>query len=187
MIHSSNQLVTFCELLRLWLIIAVLIIIFIFAYTKATFGLGWKTQRLSLAFFFSHFFFFGTRLWDLQLLFMHCTWTVTAKFDFSHSFQPISAHRALFMDPQISLFSNFFIKNGSHDTIHIFKNYFATVFSVFSFQFQQNKFYSNGLCELQLNFKVSLIYFVWLISIQFIIYMFFFWRLFICFFFKINI
>ena len=25
--------------------------------------------------------------------------------------------------------------NGSHDTIHIFKNYFATVFSVFGFQF----------------------------------------------------
>ena len=38
--------------------------------------------------------------------------------------------RALFTDPQIPLFSNFFIKNGSHDTIHIFKNYFATVFSV---------------------------------------------------------
>ena len=33
-------------------------------------------------------------------------------------------------DPQISLFNNFFIKNGFHDTIHIFKNYFATVFSV---------------------------------------------------------
>ena len=31
------------------------------------------------------------------------------------------------------LFSHFFIKNGSHDIIHIFKNYFATVFSVFSF------------------------------------------------------
>ena len=27
------------------------------------------------------------------------------------------------------------IKNGSHDTIYTFKNYFATVFSVFSFQF----------------------------------------------------
>ena len=27
------------------------------------------------------------------------------------------------------------IKNGSHGTFHIFKNYFATVFSVFSFQF----------------------------------------------------
>ena len=28
------------------------------------------------------------------------------------------------------------IKNRSHDTIHVFKNYFATVLSVFSFQFQ---------------------------------------------------
>ena len=26
------------------------------------------------------------------------------------------------------------IKNGSHDTIHAFKNYFVTVLSVFSFQ-----------------------------------------------------
>ena len=42
---------------------------------------------------------------------------------------------ALFTDPQISLFSQFFIKNESHGTIHTFKNYFATVFSVFSFQF----------------------------------------------------
>ena len=48
---------------------------------------------------------------------------------------------ALFTNPQISFFINFFIKNGSHNTIHTFKNYFATVFSVFSFQFQQNKFY----------------------------------------------
>ena len=38
--------------------------------------------------------------------------------------------RALFTGPKILLFSNFFIKNGSHDTIYIFKNYFATVFSV---------------------------------------------------------
>ena len=45
--------------------------------------------------------------------------------------------------PQTPLFINFFIKNGSHSTIHTFKNYFATVFSVFSFQFQQNKFYPN--------------------------------------------
>ena len=27
------------------------------------------------------------------------------------------------------------IKNGSHDTIHVFKNYFAIVLLVFSFQF----------------------------------------------------
>ena len=51
--------------------------------------------------------------------------------------------RALFTDPQITLFSNFFIKNGSHGTIHTFKNYFATVFLVFNFQFQQKKFYPN--------------------------------------------
>ena len=42
------------------------------------------------------------------------------------------------MDPQISLFSNFFIKNGSHGTIYTFKNYFAIVISAISFQFQQN-------------------------------------------------
>ena len=35
-------------------------------------------------------------------------------------------------DPQTSFFNKIFIKNGFHDTIHIFKNYFATVFSVFS-------------------------------------------------------
>ena len=37
-------------------------------------------------------------------------------------------------DSQTSLFINFFIKNGSHGTIHAFKNYFATVFSVFNFR-----------------------------------------------------
>ena len=47
------------------------------------------------------------------------------------------------MDPQIPLFSNFFIKNGSHSTIYTFKNYFATVISAISFQFQQNKSYPN--------------------------------------------
>ena len=35
--------------------------------------------------------------------------------------------------PQTSLFNHFFIKNWSHGTIHTFKNYFTTVFSVFSF------------------------------------------------------
>ena len=45
-------------------------------------------------------------------------------------------------NPQTSLFNNFCIKNGSHSAIHIFKNYFTTVFLVFSFQ--QNKLYPNG-------------------------------------------
>ena len=34
---------------------------------------------------------------------------------------------------QTSLFSNSFIKNGFHSIIHMFKNYFTTVFLVFSF------------------------------------------------------
>ena len=50
---------------------------------------------------------------------------------------------ALFMDPQIPLFSNFFIKNGSHSTIYTFKNYFATVFSVLVFNFSKNKLNPN--------------------------------------------
>ena len=44
-------------------------------------------------------------------------------------------------DPQTSFFSKNFIKNGSHDTIYIFKNYLVIVFSIFSFY--QNKWYPN--------------------------------------------
>ena len=39
---------------------------------------------------------------------------------------------ALFTGPTTTLFRKKKIKNGSYSTIHIFKNYFATVFSVFS-------------------------------------------------------
>ena len=38
----------------------------------------------------------------------------------------------LFTGLTSTLFTKFFIKNGFHDTIHTFKNYFTTVFSVFS-------------------------------------------------------
>ena len=85
---------------------------------------------------FSFFFFFCTRLWDCSYCSCTVQWTVSAKFDFFIFFQPISAHRALFMDPQISFFNNFFIKNRSHGTIYTFKNYFAIVF--FSFQLYPN-------------------------------------------------
>ena len=72
---------------------------------------------------FSSFFFFfpscSTYLKGQQLLFMYCSWIVAATFDY--------------FNLQISLFSHFFIKNGSYGTIHTFKIYFATVFSVFSF------------------------------------------------------
>ena len=49
------------------------------------------------------------------------------------TFSVNSAWCAMFTDPQISLFSNFFIKNRSHGTIHIFKNYFTTVFFILQF------------------------------------------------------
>ena len=49
----------------------------------------------------------------------------------------------LFTIPQIILFSNFFIKNGSHNTIYTFKNYFVTVFSVLVFNFSKNKLNPN--------------------------------------------
>ena len=35
-------------------------------------------------------------------------------------------------DPQTHFFNKIFIKNKSHGTIHIFKNYFTIVFSIFS-------------------------------------------------------
>ena len=40
--------------------------------------------------------------------------------------------RALFIGLTNLFFQQLFIENGSYDTIHTFKNYFATVFSVFS-------------------------------------------------------
>ena len=87
---------------------------------------------LVLAFLFFFFFFFSCVLFCFVLQML--------------TFCSEQCTYALFTDPQITLFSNFFIKNGSHGTIHTFKNYFATVFSVFSFQFQQNKFYPNTPC-----------------------------------------
>ena len=54
-----------------------------------------------------------------------------------------SAWYLLFTDPQISLFNNFFIKNGSHGTIHTFKNYFVIVFSVLVFSISKNKLNPN--------------------------------------------
>ena len=86
------------------------------------------------------FFFFFSRVLEKRG-YCSCTvqWTVTTNVDFSVA----NSDYVLFMDPQIPLFSNFFIKNGFHGTIYTFKNYFATVISAISFQFQQNKSYPN--------------------------------------------
>ena len=44
-----------------------------------------------------------------------------------------TVHKCTIYGPINYTFQQFFIKNGSHGTIHTFKNYFATVFSVFNF------------------------------------------------------
>ena len=54
------------------------------------------------------------------------------------------------MDSQITLFINFFIKNKSHDTIYIFKNYFTIVFSISILSFNKNKLYSEILFRIVL-------------------------------------
>ena len=66
----------------------------------------------SFSFFFHAFLAFRDKFYCSRMvaaLFVHCSW-----------------------DPQ-PLYSKKYIKNGSHGTIHTFKNYFVTVFSVFSF------------------------------------------------------
>ena len=98
--------------------------------------------RFSSAFSFFLFFFcfFHAFSLHLRLLFMYGTWTVAATFDQifvnSTSVHCLRTHKFHF-------FMNFFIKNGSHSTIYTFKNYFITVISTISFQFQQNKSYPN--------------------------------------------
>ena len=47
----------------------------------------------------------------------------------------LSRSYILFTEPAITYFSKFFLKNESYDTINIFENYVATLFSVFSLQF----------------------------------------------------
>ena len=96
-----------------------------------------STEAAAFHVYVSAFFFFVT----LKRYCSSLLWAVAVTFDRKQCIC------ALFMDPQITFFNNFFIKNGSHNTIYTFKNYFATVFSVFSFQFQQNKFYPNRPIE----------------------------------------
>ena len=100
------------------------------------FGLGWSCVRICEFTFCSFFLFFFFHAFQrvMQLLFMHCSLNSSRKCWLFHGEQCI---HALFTDPQISLFSNFFIKNGSHNTIHTFKNYFAIVFSVSVFSFNK--------------------------------------------------
>ena len=91
---------------------------------------GFSSSAFFFFFFFSFFSFFGTRNWRQRLLFIYYAWTVAENFDFSAIFSTLMGPVYCSRDPQTSLSSNIFIKNGSHNTIHTFKNYFATVFLV---------------------------------------------------------
>ena len=97
--------------------------------------------RLRLRFASSFFFLFLFLLAVFFLLFL---------FFISHVFfyflSVYSAHQCTIQQ----LFSNFFIKNRFYGTIHIFKNYFGTVFSVFS----KNKLYPNRLLKSNLTSRL---------------------------------
>ena len=51
---------------------------------------------------------------------------------FSGDYVLFSGSHTLFTGPKNFFFNKTFIKNGSHGTIHIFKNYFTIMFSIFS-------------------------------------------------------
>ena len=101
-----------------------LILVGIIYRDRLGFASTFSASRFLLFFFFflPAFVDFGRQillLWTVYALFTHCAYTV-------------------------HVLKN--IKNGSHDTIYTFKYYFATVFSVFSFQFSvfgNNKFNPN--------------------------------------------
>ena len=81
--------------------------------------------------FYLFIFFQAAFRWDFSS-YSYCSWTVAATFDYS----PVNRiHMHYSWLPQTSILSQFFIKNGSYGTIYIFKNYFVSVFSIFSFQF----------------------------------------------------
>ena len=89
--------------------------------------------------------FFGVRYASMYLFGFTSAFCFHAfsLFFFSYFFQvavvdysPVNSARVHYSR---TIFSNFFIKNGFHSTIHTFKNYFVTVFSVFS----KNKLYPN--------------------------------------------
>ena len=105
--------------------------------------LGWRLLRCVSVSTFSPFFF----LFFFHAVSLSQAVTVHVRYiNSSSNFWPDFREqyiRALFTDPQIFFFMNFFIKNGSHSTIYTFKNYFTTVISAISFQFQQIKSYPN--------------------------------------------
>ena len=101
---------------------------------------GWRLCVCVFLFFIFYFLFFEKRsiTWDVV-----CQWIpyivhgTHYLFDTKISIEIalFSGSRALFLGLTTSFFNKIFIKNRFHGTIHIFKNYFTTVFLIFNFQF----------------------------------------------------
>ena len=127
----------------------------------------------SLSFFF--FFSAATHAFREQTAIVHEQQLYIVDFSAS-SISPVDPVNSA-RDPQTSLFSNFFFKNGSHDTIHTFKNYFATVFSVFSFS-KISSFQTDPLFILQPT-PPNLIFIFNIFNIYIYIYIYSFWFLFL--------
>ena len=89
-------------------------------YTHISFSLHWT---------FSHSIYALNIRLDSVSSVQHCAFNI-----FCGSYALFTRFTNLFF------FNKTFIKNGSHGTIHTFKNYFATLFSIFS-----NKRYPNRL------------------------------------------
>ena len=87
--------------------------------TTCPFGLGLLRVYI-LSFTFPYFFFFLQHGWTVATQFMHMDslWR---------------RQSTLFTGPTSTFFRKKNIKNGSRGTLHTCKNYFVSVFSVFSF------------------------------------------------------
>ena len=99
-------------------------------WIEVMFGYALRFTAFSFCVFPFSFFFFAC-IFPQQVATVHALYINS-----SRNFWPVFREQCtdtLFTDPQISFFINFFIKNGFQSTIHTFKNYFAAVFSVFSF------------------------------------------------------
>ena len=93
----------------------------------------WCCVYVSLLFFSLFFLLRSARMLSVSGSRALCTGpttSLTSKISGGQRFSvgPVYCSR----DPQTSFFHQNFIKNGSHGTINIFKNYFVIIFSVFS-------------------------------------------------------
>ena len=103
------------------------------------YGFGFGICVFILAFSSSYFFFFFSFSFFSFMPFMETKFTVH---NCSSTVFALLQHCSRTTHGTHSHFIQKKIKNGSHGTIHTFKNYFATVFSVFSFS--KNNFNPNG-------------------------------------------